>query len=275
MTDNELKELVAGLAVAQDRTEAYLAEAAEAQKLAEAQRAKYLAEAAEARKLAEEQKVKNEAELNKKFAEIAEVRKLAEAQRIKAEEQWVKYLAEAAEARKLAEAQRIKNEAELNKKFAEVAASQDRTDVQLAKTSSEVGSLGRGRGEIAEEFFYRSLSKTPRVGNIDFDHVYRNWAHGIGDVSDEYDVILVNGEQLLIVEVKARANTGDFWKLVKTKIPHFRLLFPTYKDYQLLGAIASLTTSDKLITKAKELGIFFLTQQGDHVALVNDEVKMF
>ncbi|MCK5537704.1 MAG: hypothetical protein KAI79_12830 [Bacteroidales bacterium] len=169
----------------------------------------------------------------------------------------------------------ILSQQKTDKEINNLILSQQKTDIQLKRTSSEVGTLGRGRGEIAEEFFYRSLSKNPHIGDINFDHVYRNWAYGIDNVSDEYDVILLNGEQLLIVEVKARADTGDFWKLVKTKIPHFRLLFPAYKNYKLLGAIASLTSSDKLISLAKELGVFFLTQQGEHVVLGNDEVKAF
>ncbi|MCK5720131.1 MAG: hypothetical protein KAH84_09325, partial [Thiomargarita sp.] len=165
--------------------------------------------------------------------------------------------------------------AKTDAKLKELAIAQLKTDAQLKKTSSEVGSLGQGRGEIAEEFFYRSLSKNPQVGNIDFDYVHRNWMYSTGNVSDEYDVILINGKQILIVEVKARADKGDFKKLVRTKIPHFRLLFPTYKDYKLLGAIASLTSSNKLINLAKELGVFFLTQQGEHLILVNDEAKAF
>jgi hypothetical protein len=180
------------------------------------------------------------------------------------------------------DAQMAKTDIKIAELMAKTDARMAKTDIKMAelieqqkKTSSELDTFGRGRGEIAEEFFYRSLSKKPQVGNINFDNVYRNWQYGIGKISDEYDVILVNGDCLLIVEVKARADKRDIWKLVKTKIPNFRLLFPIYKNYKLLGAIASLTSSDKLIAKAKELGVFFLTQHGEHITLVNDEVKIF
>jgi len=158
---------------------------------------------------------------------------------------------------------------------AKLAARIAKTEAQLARTSREVGNIGRGRGEIAEEFFYRSLSADPQVGGIHFDHVYRHWAHGVGDLSDEYDVILVNGDQLLLVEVKARASINDLFTLINRKIPNFRVLFPNYKNYNVLGAIASLTAPDELIAKAQELGVFFLTRQAKHLTLVNDKAKTF
>jgi len=36
-----------------------------------------------------------------------------------------------------------------------------------------------------------------------------------------------------------------------------------------------MVSNKKLIEKAKEAGLFFLTQQGNHVVLVNDKAKIF
>ncbi len=215
------------------------------------------------------------------LASLIEAQKQTEIQLAKTDAQMAKTNAQMAKT----DAQMAKTDAQMAKtdiKFAELAKAQKqaaaqfaKTELQIDRTCKEVGNLGRGRGEIAEEFFYQSLRKQPRVGGIEFDHVYRHWAYSVGDISDEYDVILVNGDQLLLVEVKARADINDMSKLIKRKIPNFRLLFPSYNDYKVLGAMASLTTSDELIEKAKELGIFFLTQQGEHVVLVNDKARFF
>ena len=63
--------------------------------------------------------------------------------------------------------------------------------------------------------------------------------------------------------------------MLKKKLPNFRILFPFYQKQKLYGAIASMVSNNKLIEKVKEAGLFFLTQQGQHVVLVNDKVRSF
>ena len=45
-------------------------------------------------------------------------------------------------------------------------------------------------------------------------------------------------------------------------------LFKIYKDFHLYAGVATLVTNDALIAKAQELGLFLLTQQGDHTTIV-------
>lgn len=59
------------------------------------------------------------------------------------------------------------------------------------------------------------------------------------------------------------------------KSPDFRIIFPYYKNHKLYGAIASMVSNDELIARTKPTGLFFLTQKGQHVILVNDKVKAF
>ena len=63
--------------------------------------------------------------------------------------------------------------------------------------------------------------------------------------------------------------------MLERKLPNFRTLFPYYKDYKLYGAIASMVSNNSLIEKSKQAGLFFLTQQGDHILLANDKVRSF
>ncbi len=63
--------------------------------------------------------------------------------------------------------------------------------------------------------------------------------------------------------------------MVKTKIPCFRKLFPYYNDYKIIGAVASLVSNDKLAKAAREKGLLLLTQQGNHICLVNEHVVEF
>ncbi|MCP4698873.1 MAG: hypothetical protein GY862_18775 [Gammaproteobacteria bacterium] len=137
------------------------------------------------------------------------------------------------------------------------------------------GDLTQGRGEIAEEFFYRSLGNNPCLAGMRFDQVYRNLEGHAGDTKGEYDIILVNSDTLALVEVRARAKPKMCNYMIKTKIPEFRKLFPLYKDYKIIGAVASMVSNDKLAKAAKEKGLLLLTQQGNHICLVNDNFTVF
>jgi Holliday junction resolvase-like predicted endonuclease len=152
---------------------------------------------------------------------------------------------------------------ELKQLVASLAVAQKQTD-----TIDELfdGIYQKTDDEIAEEFFFQSFIKNPTLGNIKFDSVSRNLNNHIGDLQDEYDLVLINGDSLAVIEVKAHVN--DLEKMITKKIVNFPKLFKIYKDFHLYAGVATLVTNDALIAKAKELGLFLLTQQGDHTAIV-------
>jgi hypothetical protein len=150
-----------------------------------------------------------------------------------------------------------------------------KTDAQLAKTSQKldrlgelVGNISNNQGDIAEEFFYRSFKKNPVLNNIRFDSVSRNMNNSIEQLEDEYDIVLINGDTLAIIEVKAKAHIKDLEKMIAKKVVNFPKLFHAYQNYHLYAGVATLLTNNDLIEKAQELGLFLLTQQGDHTAIV-------
>ncbi len=87
--------------------------------------------------------------------------------------------------------------------------------------------------------------------------------------------MLVNENSVAIVEIKHKAHPNLINDMLERKLPNFRILFPFYEKLKLYGVIASMVSNTKLVEKAKEAGLFFLTQKGQHVVLVNDKVKPF
>jgi hypothetical protein len=191
--------------------------------------------------------------------------------------------AELIEQQKVSQAELIeqqkKSDAKFDAKLAQVSEElkeqQMKTDAKLAQVSEMVGSMANTRGEIAEEFFYRSLCENPCLGSLCFHYVYRHLGGSVENTHDEYDVVLLNDDALVIVEVKAKAKRNTFQQLVKRKIPNFTLLFPDYKKYKIYGAVASMVSNDKLIGYAKKHGIFLITQKSRHLSLMNEQVTAF
>jgi len=127
--------------------------------------------------------------------------------------------AELIEQQKVSQAELIeqqkKSDANLRRVSEELKEQQKKTDAKLAQVSEMVGSMANTRGEIAEEFFYRSLCENPCLGSLCFHYVYRHLGGSVENTHDEYDVVLLNDNALVIVEVKAKAKRNTFQQLVK------------------------------------------------------------
>ena len=148
-----------------------------------------------------------------------------------------------------------------------------KTNMMLRATDKKLNNFIGNYGSVAEELFYRSLEKNPILGNIKFDRIERNIRESYN--SCEFDILLFNGESVGIVEVKSRARYDKIEEIIQNKVTSFKRDFEEYKDYKIYFGIASMVTNKKLIDTAKEKGIFLLTQNGDHLELLNEKVKAF
>ena len=139
---------------------------------------------------------------------------------------------------------------------------------KLDRLGELVGNISNNQGDIAEELFYQSFIKNPTLGDIKFDAVSRNLNNHLGNLQEEYDLVLINGDSLAVIEVKAKAHISDLERMINRKMVNFPKLFSVYRNFHTYAGIATLVTNDELIEKAQELGLFLITQQGDHTAIV-------
>jgi hypothetical protein len=157
-----------------------------------------------------------------------------------------------------------------------------KTDAQLAKTDAKLnklaklfGDVNNNRGEMAEEFFFTSLKKKPIIAGIKFETVHRNLHGSKGRIQDEFDLVLVNGDSLAIIETKNKAHLKLVDQMVEKKIPNFKILFPQFSHYKIYAGIASMVSYDDLKEKVEENGLFLLTQQGKHIELTSQNMVTF
>ena len=169
---------------------------------------------------------------------------------------------------------------ELRKSQAQTDEQMKKTDEQIKKTGKEVervstllGNMGINTGSFAEEFFYRSLQANPRLGNILFDSIERRYRPVKGGT--DYDIVLKNGTCIGLIEVKYNAHPEQVREIKERKIKQLRGQVHEFPHFQLYFGLASMITSEKLIENAKKEGIFLLTQKGEHLEVVNQEVRSF
>ena len=139
-----------------------------------------------------------------------------------------------------------------------------RTDAKLERIGISLGNMKRNQGDVAEEFFFNSLIKDNHLGAIHFDDVVKNMEKHRGQLQEEYDLVMTNGDAIGIVEVKYKAHENDLDKLDR-KMKHFKKLFPIYQNYKQYGAIASFHINDDAKKEALRRGYFVLQRSGDLV----------
>ena len=157
-----------------------------------------------------------------------------------------------------------------------LAERQEKTDEQLAKTDAQIartaakldkmsdmyGGLSNNVGKSTEELFFNTLHEAPVLKGIQFDKVQRNWHETVGKLQDEFDIVMLNGSSIFIIEAKFSANPSDVEKLLTTKQENFNILFPKYKDYDQHWGLAATIISKKLRKMAVANGLTVLQHKG-------------
>jgi hypothetical protein len=154
-----------------------------------------------------------------------------------------------------------------------------RTDEQLKKTDEKlnriakmVGAIGNNQGNVAEEYFINSLKDDIRIGSKKFDILIPNFVIQSKNIVDEYDILLVNGEELAIIEVKYKVHKNDILTLEK-KIQNIKKL-PQYKNYRVYAGVAGFNITKGVIELAKESGYFILQRKGNVIHTITDNLKV-
>jgi len=140
----------------------------------------------------------------------------------------------------------------------EVSEQMKRTDEKLERVGTQLGNMSKNQGDVAED----SLIDDAHLGSIHFDDIATNMKKHRGQIQEEYDLVMTNGEAVGIIEVKYKAHQNDLDKLER-KMRNFKVLFPWFKDYKLYGALAAFHVNEVAKKEALERGFFVLQRSGD------------
>ncbi len=162
------------------------------------------------------------------------------------------------------DAQLAKTDAQLAKTDAQLA----KTDAKLDKLAEMYGGVGNNQGKVAEEFYYNSLKHRPELNGIRFDFIEKNVTRSKGGIEEEYDLLLVNGREIVIIEVKYKLHPKDIERFAGRKAENFTKLYPEYKDYKIHLAMATFAVDDDVKKLVLEHGITLLQRRGEIIELL-------
>ena len=200
----------------------------------------------------------NELESVKQSLEqIAKSNAEAAAWRAKADES----LAEAATWRAVADKRHAEAEA-ADKIFKKELAELTRT---MRDTRKEVGGITNTRGDATEAFFLQALDKERRLGDLEFGYVRPNVKAFDRGQEVEFDILMMNGEVVAVIEVKHKLRCEDVERMREWTLPSFRRLMREYDDKTLAPAMACIIAQRNALELAYEYGYAVLRPGGQRV----------
>ena len=149
-----------------------------------------------------------------------------------------------------------KRQAKIDRQIAETGRQLKRTGIKLDKF---IGDTGNRWGKLGENLVKGSLAKRLKERGIKVEAVVTNARkHGV-----EFDIIALNGKEVVVVEVKATLDPPDVDKF-KNNIEKFKILWPDFKKKTVYGAMAFLLKSKrKAESLAEKQGFFVISATGD------------
>ena len=118
---------------------------------------------------------------------------------------------------------------------------------------------------IAVEFFYNALKDNQSLAGIFYNFIDKSFSRTYNGITDKFDMILINGQDVAIIEVKYKAHEADLTKLITKKYSNFKNLFPAYKDYHHHLVLATFHLYDDLKEQALQNNVIVLQRKGDMV----------
>jgi len=159
----------------------------------------------------------------------------------------------------------------------EIAASQKETDRMIKELSRRMGGIDENQGNHAEQYFQNILRGKLTFAGQKYDKMIANMECSKSGVSlIEFDIVLVNGKSVAIIEVKNRIHPKFVKELAEERLPKFRELWPEYSKHKIYLGIAGFSFNQKVLEEAEKYGICLLRQVGDSIEIkTNNLLKSY
>ena len=159
---------------------------------------------------------------------------------------------------------------ELSSSQKELSASQKETNEQMKRTDARIdkviGDWGNRWGKLGENLVKGSLVQRLNERDIKVERILTNAKVGWL----EFDIIAINGKEIVVVEVKATLDPADVDKFSEN-MKKFTTLWPEFKDRIIYGAMAFLMKANRQADSlAQKQGFFVISATGD-VIIQNDQ----
>jgi len=151
------------------------------------------------------------------------------------------------------------------------------TSETVRNISKQIGGIDENQGHHAEQYFQEILMEKLAFGGQKYDRMIPNLeCFGKSGVSlIEFDIVLVNGKSVAIIETKNRIHPSFVKKLVEERLPKFREFFPGFSKCKAYLGIAGFSFSQKVLEEARKYGIGIIRQVGNSVEIETNNLRVY
>ena len=166
--------------------------------------------------------------------------------------------------REVAESQK-----ELTRKMAETDRQMEETGRRMKETDKKIGEMSNRFGELAEHLVAPNIKEKFNALGFTFVRVYQNLeiSDTAGNHIAELDLVLENGDIVMIVEIKAKPKQSDVDDHIKRLETLRRNADTRYEKRAFQGAIAGAIMSNELRDYVTKKGFYAIEQTGDTVKI--------
>ena len=155
---------------------------------------------------------------------------------------------------------------ETDKKFKEIEKQFQQTDKQIRKLE---GFFTSQWGKLIEGMVQPAALKLFQKRGIEVNESMQRVVIKKKDLQKEFDILLVNGDVVIVVEVKSTLKIEDVKKHIEC-LKDFHKYMPEYKDKRVFGAVAYLNCDEKSDKYAYRNGLFVITLTGDEIVEIKN-----
>jgi hypothetical protein len=152
----------------------------------------------------------------------------------------------------------------------------DRTSQEVRASTRKWGEMSNKMGRLAEDFVSPSIPRVLRTvvncpeEQVDMVAVRLRRRHPVDrGRSQEFDVVAVCGEYVLINETRSSLKPGDVDDFVEL-MSQARGFFPEYAERHFIGAIASLYVDESVVRYGQKQGLLVLGLGDDLMDVLNE-----
>ena len=156
---------------------------------------------------------------------------------------------------------------ETDRRMQETDRQMQETDLRLRKLDE----LFNGQwGKLMESLVEGDLVKLLQQRGIAVDHTITNAKKNYGERRWEFDILAVNGEEVVVVEVKTTLKVDDVDYFLE-RLQDFPELMPEFADRLIYGALAYLKTDGSVTVHAGRQGLYVIRATGSSASITNAE----
>ena len=150
---------------------------------------------------------------------------------------------------------------------------QQETARQMKETDRKMTGLNKlfndQWGRLVEALVRGKLVDLLKDRGIEVQDTHSNIKYPYDGKTYEFDIMMVNGNEVVVVEVKTTLNLKYVNHFI-SKLSNFKTGLPSYRDKVVYGAVAYLSCNEESNVYAEKKGLFVIKAVGDSASITNE-----